>query len=95
MRDRTDLRSDAEHQWCRSDGNAVRRQRQLLCAADALGRYRQHAAKLLRMPSIFNNDVALFKNIPMGETRSLQLRWEVYNVFNHTKLQRHRCGFGV
>jgi len=41
----------------------------------------------LRMPSIFNNDVALFKNIPMGEHRSLQLRWEVYNVFNHTNFR--------
>ena len=41
----------------------------------------------LRMPSIFNNDVALFKNIPFGETRSLQLRWEVYNVFNHTNFR--------
>lgn len=41
----------------------------------------------LRMPSIFNNDVALFKNIPLGETRSLQLRWEVYNVFNHTNFR--------
>ena len=36
---------------------------------------------------IFNNDVALFKNIPFGETRSLQLRWEVYNVFNHTNFR--------
>lgn len=41
----------------------------------------------LRMPSIFNNDVALFKNVPLGETRSLQLRWEVYNVFNHTNFR--------
>jgi hypothetical protein len=41
----------------------------------------------LRMPSIFNNDIALFKNIPMGETRSLQLRWEAYNVFNHTNFR--------
>jgi len=41
----------------------------------------------LRMPSIFNNDVALFKNIPMGEHRALQLRWEVYNVFNHTNFR--------
>jgi hypothetical protein len=41
----------------------------------------------LRMPSIFNNDVALFKNIPFGESRSLQLRWEVYNVFNHTNFR--------
>jgi carboxypeptidase family protein len=41
----------------------------------------------LRMPSIFNNDIALFKNIPMGESRALQLRWEVYNVFNHTNFK--------
>ena len=41
----------------------------------------------LRMPSIFNNDIALFKNIPMGESRQLQLRWEVYNVFNHTNFR--------
>ncbi len=41
----------------------------------------------LRMPSIFNNDVALFKNIPFGESRALQLRWEVYNVFNHTNFR--------
>jgi hypothetical protein len=41
----------------------------------------------LRMPSIFNNDVALFKNIPFGESRLLQLRWEVYNVFNHTNFR--------
>jgi hypothetical protein len=41
----------------------------------------------LRMPSIFNNDVALFKNIKMGESRTLQLRWEAYNVFNHTNVK--------
>jgi hypothetical protein len=41
----------------------------------------------LRMPSIFNSDVALFKNIPFGESRSLQLRWEAYNVFNHTNFR--------
>jgi len=41
---------------------------------------------LIRQPSIFNNDIALFKNIPLGEggKREVQLRWEVYNVFNHT-----------
>ncbi len=41
----------------------------------------------LRMPSTFNNDVAFFKNIPMGEGRELQLRWEIYNVFNHTNFR--------
>jgi hypothetical protein len=40
---------------------------------------------LLRQRPIFNNDIAIFKNIPLGEghKREVQLRWEVYNVFNH------------
>jgi hypothetical protein len=39
---------------------------------------------LLRLPPVFNNDIAIFKNIRLGEKREIQLRWEVYNVFNHT-----------
>ena len=39
---------------------------------------------LLRMPSVFNNDIAFFKNIRFKEKREIQLRWEIYNVFNHT-----------
>jgi hypothetical protein len=38
----------------------------------------------IRLPSTFNTDLAFFKNIPLGEVRGLQLRWEIYNVFNHT-----------
>ncbi|HJZ82366.1 MAG TPA: carboxypeptidase regulatory-like domain-containing protein [Pyrinomonadaceae bacterium] len=40
-----------------------------------------------RLPSIFNNDVAIFKNIKLGEKREVQLRWEVYNVFNHANFK--------
>jgi hypothetical protein len=36
----------------------------------------------VRIPSIFNNDLAFFKNIPIGEKRAVQLRWEMYNIFN-------------
>jgi hypothetical protein len=35
-------------------------------------------------PAIFNNDLALFKNFRWGERRQIQLRWETYNLFNHT-----------
>jgi hypothetical protein len=41
----------------------------------------------VRMPSIFNNDLALFKNIKIGEKREIQLRWEMYNIFNHTNFR--------
>jgi hypothetical protein len=37
---------------------------------------------LIRLPSIFNSDVAFFKNFRMGENRAIQLRWETYNIFN-------------
>jgi len=36
----------------------------------------------VRMPSIFNNDLAFFKNIKLGERREIQLRWDIYNIFN-------------
>ena len=37
----------------------------------------------MRIPSIFNNDLAVFKNFQIGESRAVQLRWEMYNIFNH------------
>ena len=39
-----------------------------------------------RGPGINNWDVTLFKNFPIGnERRTLQVRWEFYNVPNHTQ----------
>lgn len=38
---------------------------------------------LLRQKPIFNNDLAFFKNFRLGEKREIQLRWEIYNIFNH------------
>ena len=41
---------------------------------------------IVRGPGINNSDVTLFKNVPLaGGKRRLQLRWEIYNVFNHTQ----------
>jgi hypothetical protein len=41
---------------------------------------------VVRQPGVNNSDVTLFKNIPLaGDRRKLQLRWEIYNVFNHTQ----------
>lgn len=41
----------------------------------------------VRLPSIFNTDLALFKNIGLGETRRIQFRWETYNLFNRANFR--------
>ena len=41
---------------------------------------------VFRGPGVSNWNATLFKIIPLGkETRTLQLRWEAYNAFNHTQ----------
>jgi len=40
----------------------------------------------LRGPDLFTADWSLDKRFAIGERRSLQLRWEVYNLFNRTNL---------
>ena len=53
----------------------------------ALGQIGNSPRNGVRMPSIFNNDLAVFKNVKLGERRAVQLRWEVYNIFNHTNFR--------
>ncbi len=48
----------------------------------ALGQIGNSPRNSVRIPSLFNNDLAFFKNIPIGEKRAIQLRWEMYNIFN-------------
>ncbi len=41
---------------------------------------------IVRLPGVNNADVTLFKRVPFGDgRRHFQLRWEIYNVFNHTQ----------
>ena len=40
---------------------------------------------MVQGPGVANSDVTLFKNIPFGGNRRLQLRWEIDNVFNQTQ----------
>ena len=43
---------------------------------------------VFRGPGVINHDLTVFKNIPLAsEQRTLQLRWEVYNLLNHTNFQ--------
>ena len=37
----------------------------------------------VRGPGYANWNISLFKNIPIRERVSLQLRWETFNTFNH------------
>jgi hypothetical protein len=48
----------------------------------SLGTIGNMPRNVVHIPSIFNNDLALFKNIKIGEKRGVQLRWEMYNIFN-------------
>lgn len=41
---------------------------------------------VIRLPGVNNWDISLFKKIPLKqEGRFFQLRWEMYNAFNHTQ----------
>jgi len=41
---------------------------------------------VFRLPGTLNYDISFFKTFPLlSEKRSLQLRWEMYNAFNHTQ----------
>jgi len=53
----------------------------------ALGQIGDVPRNSVRIPSLFNNDLALFKNIKIGERRGIQLRWEMYNIFNRANFE--------
>ncbi|HXE74718.1 MAG TPA: TonB-dependent receptor [Candidatus Xenobia bacterium] len=47
------------------------------CVAGSAGR------NILTGPGLVNFDVAFYKNFRWGESKNIQFRWEVYNLFNH------------
>jgi hypothetical protein len=48
----------------------------------ALGLIGNQPRNPVRIPPTFNSDLAFFKNVKLGERREIQLRWEMYNIFN-------------
>jgi hypothetical protein len=55
-------------------------------ALPAKGDFGNAPKDVFRLPGTNNWDISLFKKIPLkSETRYLQFRWEIYNVFNHTQ----------
>ena len=51
-----------------------------------LGTFGTSGRNTIYGPGIENFDGGLFKNIPIHEDKRLELRWEVFNVLNHTNL---------
>jgi hypothetical protein len=49
---------------------------------NAVNRFGNQGRNPVRIPAIFNSDLAFFKNVKLGERREIQLRWEMYNIFN-------------
>jgi hypothetical protein len=49
------------------------------------GDFGNAARNAIQLPRIVNWNLSLFKNVPLGGTRRLQFRWEMYNVLNHTQ----------
>ncbi|MBL8178354.1 MAG: hypothetical protein JNK48_27000, partial [Bryobacterales bacterium] len=54
-------------------------------APPAVGTVGNSARYTMRGPGINNWDIAVFKNFAVREPMRLQLRWELYNAFNHTQ----------
>jgi len=48
----------------------------------ARGHYGNSGRNILTAPGLVNLDFAVFKNFPVSETKSFQLRWESYNFTN-------------
>lgn len=55
-------------------------------AAPALFHFGNSGRDILTGPGLVNFDASLFKNFNFSETKRLQFRAEVFNVFNHTQL---------
>jgi hypothetical protein len=49
--------------------------------------YGNSPRNVLQLPGIDNWNLSLFKNVSLGGRRRLQLRWEMYNVLNHTQFR--------
>jgi hypothetical protein len=50
-----------------------------------LGNMGTAARRFFYGPGMANFDMALHKSVPLAESRSLELRFEAFNVFNHAQ----------
>ncbi len=54
----------------------------------APGTFGNHRNNSLRGPAFFNTDFSIFKNFEISETKRVQFRAEIFNLFNHVNLAR-------
>jgi hypothetical protein len=59
----------------------------------ALGTFGTSGRNTIYGPGLENLDAGLFKNIPIHEQRHVELRWEAFNVLNHTNLSNPNNSF--
>jgi hypothetical protein len=52
---------------------------------DGRGDFGNAPRNAIQLPRIVNWNLSFFKNIPLGGSRRLQFRWEMYNLLNHTQ----------
>jgi outer membrane receptor protein involved in Fe transport len=60
-----------------------------------LGRWGTAGRSLLTGPGLVQFDVGLGKRVPFSEGRSVEFRWEAFNVFNRTQLGNPNTSFVV
>lgn len=80
---RVDLRGDAV--LAKGDRSFSRNFNTDMVALPGIGTYGNSERYPVRGPGINNWDLAIFKDFPILERIRTQLRWEIYNAFNHTQ----------
>ena len=63
-----------------------------LFSLPALGQIGTADRRFFYGPGIANFDAALHKTVPLSESRSLELRFEAFNVFNHAQFYGRGSG---
>jgi outer membrane receptor protein involved in Fe transport len=64
-------------------------------ALPSSGSYGNAGRNIMIGPGRWNLDCALFKSVPIREHMKLQLRWELFNAFNHANLLNPRANIGA
>jgi outer membrane receptor protein involved in Fe transport len=84
-------RADVKGEWRLSTGRSFDEQRAAYFRTQAftpaaIGSFGNSARNLVIGPGGWNLDLGIFKTTPINERFRVQLRWELFNAFNHANL---------